>query len=230
MRTLISVASVCTLFVLAASNAACSRTTHTSVSDKSQPKPVRPDIDTSRREPVTTEPSSKYPNDLPGDTGFQHDTTPGVLPPSNPFPTTPPNNTTPNKSTIPPRDPTLPPNDSTDSTLPKSDSTMPKPSKPDDTQKSTDTWKPGSGLQSPESTDPMQRDADNKLATQVRSAIIADATVASNADAVTVTCRSGVCTLQGTVKDQEQKDAIVLAVQRVPGVDRVDDQLTLPRH
>jgi len=195
MRTLISVASVCTLFVLAASNAACSRTTHTSVSDKSQPNTTRPDTDMSGRD-STTAPSSKYPGDLPGDTGLRHDTT------------TNPNSTTPNHN---------------NSTFPQHDTKT-------STQKSNDVSKSGSGMQPPESTDSGQRDSDKKLEAQVRSAIAADSTVASNADTITVICRSGVATLQGNVKDQEQKDAIVLAVQRVNGVERVDDQLTLPRN
>ncbi len=77
--------------------------------------------------------------------------------------------------------------------------------------------------------DPVQSDADTKLAAQIRTAIMGDQTCASSADSVTVVVHGSTVTLQGRVRDPEQKDEFEKITKSVPGVEKVENLLVTLR-
>jgi osmotically-inducible protein OsmY len=74
-----------------------------------------------------------------------------------------------------------------------------------------------------DSRSPAQIDADARLASAVRSKLIADPGV--KASGVTVTVNTGVVTLKGTVQKPEQSTAAARAAQSVKGVKGVRNEL-----
>jgi osmotically-inducible protein OsmY len=80
----------------------------------------------------------------------------------------------------------------------------------------------------PVSPAPKQSDADIKLAAQIRTAILQDSRVAGASAGITILVRGGMVTLQGRVKDQEQKQAAEAVAKSVPGVEKVENLLVFP--
>lgn len=68
---------------------------------------------------------------------------------------------------------------------------------------------------------------DWELTAQVKTAIITDDTISATARLVSVNSRDGVVTLSGKVPTKEDKDKIGEIVKAVPGVKKVDDQITV---
>jgi hypothetical protein len=68
---------------------------------------------------------------------------------------------------------------------------------------------------------------DQDLARRVRQAVLDDTVLASIAQNLQVTARSGAVTLRGTVKSQADKDAIASKARGVSGVQSVVNELTV---
>ena len=79
---------------------------------------------------------------------------------------------------------------------------------------------------------PMQQSnaqADLDITQHVRRAVVSDDNLSTNAHNVKIVTQDGVVTLRGPVKSAQEKQAVVAAAQKAPGVKRVDDQLEIER-
>jgi hyperosmotically inducible periplasmic protein len=69
--------------------------------------------------------------------------------------------------------------------------------------------------------------ADWEITTKVKAQIMSDSTISASARMVSVETTDGVVTLTGSVPTEDDMDRIVMIVQQVNGVVRVDNQMTV---
>jgi len=67
------------------------------------------------------------------------------------------------------------------------------------------------------------------VARAVRQTLKTDQSLASSAKRVSVSCRKGAVTLEGAVPRADDRDLIVERIAKMPGVDQVNDHLTVGR-
>jgi hypothetical protein len=68
---------------------------------------------------------------------------------------------------------------------------------------------------------------DESVANRIARQLKADSVTAVGAENITITVRDGIVSLQGRVEALEQRDSIIAALQRVPGVKTIYDQLVV---
>ena len=74
---------------------------------------------------------------------------------------------------------------------------------------------------------PSRTEVDHEVAGAIHRLLNTDEFVAPGAKNVTARIRKGVVTLRGTVPSSHERDMIVQRIEQMPGVDRIDDHLTL---
>ena len=75
--------------------------------------------------------------------------------------------------------------------------------------------------------DQPENDADRQLTARVRQSIVADDSLSTSAHNVKIITASGVVTLRGPVKSDQERAAVAAKAQKVAGVQRVDNQLEI---
>ena len=76
-------------------------------------------------------------------------------------------------------------------------------------------------------SDQPENEKDRKIIQDIRKSIVSDDSVSTSGKNVTVVSENGNVTLRGNVKDQSEKEKIASTAQRVAGVAKVDNQLTV---
>lgn len=66
---------------------------------------------------------------------------------------------------------------------------------------------------------------DQAIAEQIRKSVVENGALSPTARAVTIIAHDGIVTLRGSVKSEEEREAIVTAAESTPRVRRVDYQL-----
>jgi hypothetical protein len=73
--------------------------------------------------------------------------------------------------------------------------------------------------------DQPENDTDRQLTARVRQVIVADDSLSTSAHNVKIITASGVVTLRGPVKSDQERSAVAAKAQQVAGVQRIDNQL-----
>jgi osmotically-inducible protein OsmY len=115
---------------------------------------------------------------------------------------------------------------SNDTNTIKKDTEAPKATPPpdaDNTARNADT--PGATA-----TAQSESEADIQVTAAVRKAVVDDKALSTNAHNVKITTSSGVVTLRGPVKSEQEKSSIESKAKAVAGVSRVDNLLEVEKN